>query len=271
MHDVWSILAMPPMPPPLETMAPMIIAGVGALLLGLALLLRGAANGRVVLALAAAASAGAVASFVVRAIPSVKPYDWVIGLSAAITVGLMTLVLSRLLWALMLGVLAGAITLGAVVYLHAGEVIEKPVWPAGAAENFAAWSVTLSEYVFRWARGLWAGEHKGRIGVAVALVAVGMVVGVLLPRLALVLASSVLGSIGVVAGACMLMWAGEVAWVERLWDQPRHLLLAVAGMSAFGIALQTYLEFIRSKPSDDEKKEAKAPLKPGAAAEEAGS
>ena len=243
-------IAIPPAP---EKVA-LIIAGCGASLLGIALVLRGAANGRFVLAIAAAVAAGAASTMLVDTLPFLEKYPMMVMGSAAITAGLMAFVLGRLLWALVLGLLLATLAMGVVGYLHADEVpeIDRPDSPSPDTESFTAWIVQLARCLRQWVAKLFA-LHKGRVIGAAALVAVGVTVGFLLPRIALVVASSLVGSAGAVCGAWMLLWAFRPAWSDRLFGQLHQPLIAVAVLAVIGLAVQSYFEFIRGKPRDKDK------------------
>jgi hypothetical protein len=244
--------------PPMPSKIALVIAGSGGVLLGLALVLRGAANGRFVLALAAAGAAGAASPMLIQVVPfgPLEEHPAIIMVAAALTVGLLAIVFGRLLWALVLGALLGAAWL-AVVAWHQAADIPAPAWPAGEAADFTEWLLLLGGYLQGWIGAVW--QYRAWLaGASAGVVAVGVAVGLLLPRLALLLTSSVVGALACVAGAGMLLWAGQVQWAERFTRQLHVPAAAAALLALVGAIVQTYFEFGRKKPAEGEADQKKA-------------
>jgi len=238
--------------PPMPSKIALMIAGSGCVLLGLALVLRGAANGRYVLAFAAAGAAGGASPMLIHVVPfgRFEEHPAIVMIAAALTVGLLAIVFGRLLWALVLGALLGSAWLVGVAW-HQGAAITAPAWPAGEAADFTGWLLMLGGYLQGWLGAVW--QARAPLAAAAAgVVAVGVALGLLLPRLALLLTSSVVGALSVVGGIGVLLWVGQVQWAARFARQLHVPAAAAALLALIGAIVQTYFEFGRKKPAEAE-------------------
>ncbi len=243
--------------PPMPSTTALLVAGGGGVLLGLALALRGAANGRVVLALTAAVVAGACSSLLAGLADQLKDHPTAVAIAAAVTVGLLAFVFGRVLWAIVLGAVLGIAAMGVITFLYAGEVANAPVWSAGEAADFPEWARQFGAHLRNWVAALW--RHKRLlVGGSTGLIAFGVAFGMLLPRVTLLLTSSVVGAVAFVAGAGMLLWAGEVRWAAQFTHDPFVPAIVATALAMIGIVLQTYLELARRRAAKDEADQPKA-------------
>jgi len=230
--------------PPMPSKLVLVVAGAVCVAAGLALLIRGRANGRVILAVFAAGGAASAAPIVVEWVPLKNV--WLTGASAAVAAGLLAFVLGRVLWALVLAAVVGTAALALAGWLSADAIADRPAWSEAPAETFGAWCRDGRDYLGAWVVAIW--RHKAStVALAAGLAAVALVVGLLLPRAALVLTSSAVGASAVVGGAGMLLWAGEVAYAARWLNRPLAPAAAAGAMALFGVAAQACSEFRRSR------------------------
>ena len=232
------MLAEIPPPPPHNTV---LMAAAACVLVGVALLLWGRSLGRVLLTMIAGGTAAACARLIALYSPAevISNNIWVIGLGAALIVGFLAYVLSRLIWAVALGVLLGAAALGVVAWLNAGAIVDKPVWDDHQLAGFAGWCVCLSDYLSRWALSLW--EHNATIATVAGCgpLLAAIAVGIFLPRTAVILTSSFIGAASVVGGVALSVWARQPAWMTA-WFKHAYIPIAAAGVLAVvGLFIQT--------------------------------
>ncbi len=221
--------------PPMPATAALVAGGAGALVVGIALLIRGARNGRVILAVALAGVAAACSPLIVRVVPLDLRLT---AAAAAVAGGLFAFLLGRLLWAGVLAAIVGAAALAAVAYVSAGGLPDPPSWPEPPPAVFGAWCQALGGHVQAWVRALW-NAHRTLMVACMAGACVALAVGLLLPRATLVFASSVLGAVLVAGGAAGLCWAGRVQWAAQWLDRPQVPAAATGALAGLGLIFQT--------------------------------
>ena len=64
-----------------------------------------------------------------------------------------------------------------------------------------------------------------------------------------------------VAGVGMLLWAGKVGWAAQFADDPFVPAVVAGALALIGIVLQTYLAFVRKRPSEEDADESKAAVR----------
>jgi len=224
--------------PPMPELSPAILWGsvLGGIVAGALLLLWGRKLGRGLLTLAGAGAGLVVAPWLAGMISLELLY---VRIAAAVTAGLLALVTARLLWGLLLGGLFGAAAGVALMKHYAAEIAEgtRPTFQA-AGEAFPDWWAGLCRFAEAYVTVVW--RENGEVLLAGAGLAclVPVVVAMIRPRLACIVATSLLGGV-LVAGAALLA-AGRVR--PELWPElwPRfYVPLAIAGgLLLFGLAFQ---------------------------------
>lgn len=199
--DMLGEIPMPPIPP-----APALLAGgLLCLAVGVMLVVRGRANGKLILALLAAAAAAAAAPAIVRLVPALRSVA-LVAAAAAVTAGLMGFVLGRLLWGLMLGAILATAALAVAAWIGAVAIAEQPAFGQGQIDSIGGWCGQLMLHLGNWALAMWHYNHAA-VAAAAGLATFAVVAGFLLPRITLIVASSFVGAAAMSAGATMLLWA----------------------------------------------------------------
>lgn len=225
-----------PFPPPAPTLGAALAYGIAGAsgLLGLALLIWGRLVHRGFLVILAAGVGFALGRGLA---PRIGLDPLLGGLGAAVTLGMLALMLARLVWAVVAGLLAAAAAAGAAVVHY---------WPAVASQPAAEiQQADLGQYVSSLARFAWtalgvSAGHSALVVAAAAATGVGLLaVGILLPRATAIFMSSLVGASLVVSGAALA--AGQARpdlWTAALGDV-RWPALATGGLLLGGILAQT--------------------------------
>jgi hypothetical protein len=214
---------------------------------GVTLLLWGRWAGRVVF-LAAGAVVGWWAGGLLAARMQVNPLA--AQLTTAVAAGLLTLVVTPLLWALLAGALAG----GAAVYftvLHfQPELLTKmPSLPL-TADELNAWCTAMADHLVKYLLAAWA-DRPAPIAVAAGLAGgLPFIVGAIRLRLATIVMSSLSGGAAIVAGAACLVGTAAPSVAPTLWKNWFILGGAAAALALAGVIIQ----YRRAIKADKDKK-----------------
>jgi hypothetical protein len=244
--------------PPLPATSALWGAGLGAILIGLVLLLSGRKSGKVILALALAGVAAACGPLVAQHI-SYQNVIVVSVVSAALG-GLVCYFLAPVLWTLILGAALGVAGLVTFALLNDGGAAQPAAWPDRPAGDLAAWTLCLGEYLLSWLNGLWGYNPLAVALVVGAPVGIGLAVGAFYPQAMYVLVTSLLGGLLAVAGAGACAWGTRPEWAAQ-WTANLHLPAAAAGgLALFGLILQgrtVMQERAKKKPKKEPSAEGK--------------
>jgi len=237
--------------PPAPAFGVMWTAGAvaGGILLGLLLAFWGRTIGRVLLGLAAAGVGVGTGPMLAAA------FGWPVlatRLAAAITFGLLALVLARLIWAAVAAALIGGAADAAVIVRHLRSLpAEKwPVFGAPSDANLLEWGNALATFARDSFLLAWGQQPEWLIIAAVAVAIGPVILALVRPRLAVIVLSSLLGAVLVVASAAVAVatfrpsvWEAQL----RQW----YLLPALAGgVMLIGITFQ----YIRAVAADRRKR-----------------
>lgn len=220
-------------------------------LIGLVMLLWGRVLHRALLVLIAAGiglAAGGVYG------PRIGLDVFVARLVAAISFGILGLVLARLVWALLAGLHVAALVAGLMMVFYLQ--VQLPTSRPASEQEFAAWQAATKQAIE-------AALQEGGPVVAVAAVLAGLVVavtGFLLPAATRIVMTALLGAQLLAAAGvwAALLWAPQWA-AEIEAEENRPIVLgAVGGVLAVGLLFQTVGE-IRARRA---RREQPAPAEP---------
>ena len=223
--------SLPPMPPK----AALAVVAAGCMIVGAVLNLRGRTLARTVLPLAAAAVGAALSPWIVGYLPYKNV--WVVGVIAALTLGLLAFVLARLFWSVVLGAMLAA---GVVfILIRTGAPLsDAPAWPVEAPATFGAWCAATVVYAAGWVRALFAERLLAAVLATVLPVVACVVLEVLVTRSVLTVSTVMVGAALVIGGALALVWAAKADWAEALAGRPMVLAIAAGAVAAAGGVVQ---------------------------------
>ncbi len=178
-----------------------LVAAVAApVLMGGVMLLWGRVLHRALLALIAAGAGLLLAG---QFAPRVSLSPFVAQLAAAITLGVLALVLARLVWAVLAGAHVAAVT-GAVVAVWYLDVQLATTQPAAQPDVIAGGRALAEELV----RAVWA-QHAMAMSTTIILAGLaGLIVAFVLPRATVICMTSLIGAslVSVGAGLAVMVW-----------------------------------------------------------------
>ncbi len=252
------MLANIPLPPAPPVMPLYIVSGV-CILLGAALLLWGRSSGRVFLTFAAA-GAGAACAQTITSLTNF-PYVWIVGAVSALTAGLLVFLFIRLLWALILSALVGIVALVIVQWPGIAKLAAPPDWTSNSLASFGDWVFAIAHYYADWIVALVQGSLLPLLLMVALPMFVILLVALLLPKAATILASSLVGSVCIIAGAVGLIWAVRPPWFSTATEQIKVLGIIAGVLVLMGLVLQGRSEFkaiAKAKEKEAEKKKEQA-------------
>ena len=214
----------------------MVFLGCLCLMLGLLLALAGRRVGRVIAALAAAAAGAAAAPLVVQLVHFRG--IWIVALAGVVTAGLFGFLLTRLLWAALLG-----LALGVAVLVFWAGFPGPTTQPTGAdrqvqVKDLSGWFGLAGAWVGDWAKALWL--RRPVLVVAALLLPVAFCVGLELffPRSVLIFITAVVGAALAVGGAGLVAEAIRTGLL-RAWAGRPAILAGLAGaVAVLGVSWQ---------------------------------
>jgi len=203
--------------------------------------------GRVIVALLAAA-AGAAAGVIIG--QRIRPETvWVFVLAASVTACLLSFVLARGLWAVLLGAAAATAALTAWAGTVGVPVADIPKWPVEQLDTFYTWSAAMCDYLLGWLSALW--RHRAvmvALLVGVPVVAC-VVIEMVFARSVLIFATSCFGAVGMVGGVGLLVWSSRPDWAQEWVTRAPVAALVALGLTVAGTFFQAVGQR-REKPPD---------------------
>ena len=240
-----------PSPPAMPTQY-VLAAGAVAVVLGLGLVLAGRRLARLFIALVGAAAAVASVPLYIDLLPYHEYVPVAIGSAVAgLIVGLL---LSRLVWAALLGTTVGMTALWAMIQRNAATATSRPAeWASYDLTTFAKWLGAVADYHFRWFVSLWP-QYNVTLALWVLLPALAfLVAGLVLPSGAIILMSSLLGAAAVVGGAMALM---KPEWQSACREHFSTVLAAAGALALVGLIVQVCGEIAaHAREAEKEEKE----------------
>jgi hypothetical protein len=229
-----------PPAPPLEGdwIAPLTVAAAGCVVVSILLLIWGRVLGRWLLA-AAAAAAGALCGPLLAAEMSTPALPTRIALAAVAAV--LAAVLARAVWAVWISGLASAAAGVTLLSAYTRGAATGPIFPAGASslEGYLRdWGVYLEEVaVFLWDQDRWV-----VLAVFAAAVLVPLAICLWRARLGVILATALLGAIGLIAGGSAGLALAVPGWEGPLWSARLYLAVAAAAAAVASLVYQGFAE-----------------------------
>ena len=232
-------------------------AAGGAALLAVAMLVWGRLVHRGFLILIAAGIGFVLAGWIC---PLIEVDVLVGGIVAALSLGLLAIVLARVVWAMLAATLLAAVAAGAVVAYYWPEVSTQPATIIDQMD-FTAYTASLAEAGGDWFRSTWA----TRAAVLLASIGVGglttLAVGLLLPRATAVCMSSVVGACLLASAVLLAVGQGRPAIWDAAWRNLDLLGAGVAGIALAGMVIQ-WVGLIRANRRAAEAEKPKKARKP---------
>ena len=231
----------------------------GCLLLGVVLLLWGRILGRAYLGLCGAAVGVGVGGWL-RA--GVSRHPAAICVAGAAAIGILCMILARLVWGLLAGMLFGAATFAFLAAHYSPKVPEKmlPAF-APAAEIVQAYQEAGQAFLVKWMEILWNQSSVVLAGGLFLSVGIPLLICLIRPRLGTIFMTSLIGAAKIVFAAILVVALLLRSWlpnVQRVWYVPG----AVAGvLLVFGMVFQYVRAFAAEKAGKD--REAEPPPKKG--------
>ena len=226
-------IPVPPQAVPADAIAVAIVAG--GMIAGAALLLWGRKLHRALLALAGAGVGWEVGCRLSGSIPVAWQITAVGAMLVAAVIGVF---LARLLWALIAGALAGAVTYVVLLNSLLAKLPEKdvPAFGMPAGGNLNDWAMSCWPFARDCFEKLWATESATLlIALSVTSLAV-LLVAILRPQLASIFLTSLLGGAAIAAGGTVIagrieagLWPGE--WSRWLIPASITGVLLIAGLT----------------------------------------
>ena len=235
-------------PPPLPVAAPAALGlALAVVVAGAALLLWGRLAGRVVF-LAAGGGAGWWAGALLASRMGVNPLA--AKATTAVAAGLLALLLTPLLWAM----LAGAITGGAALYFAVLRYMPTLARTAPeldlAGKDLWAYLAALADYGWKCTSAVWE-ANAAAIGITVGLAGgVPLLIGAIRLRLATIVMSSLVGGAAILTGLAVAVGILFPSVAPVLW---RHWFIlggAAAATAVVGVGVQ----YRRALKGDKDKK-----------------
>lgn len=225
--------------PPRPPMDILVAIGVGCVLVGFLLCLRGRSYGKVILALACAAAAAAFSQQIAQ-LTSVSNVYIVAGV-AALLAGVAGFFLANLLWGALLGaLLAGATVIGLACF-------KVTAWPTGPewtshTGDWLSWLSSAGEYLGYWVAAFW-NANTALMAIEVGIpVVLCCLLGIFRPRAAAIATSSLLGGPLLVTGVGLLVWAFRPEWSGQWIRDIGAPAIAAGVLTLLGLAMQIWLE-----------------------------
>jgi len=261
------MLSIPPPPVPSLEVGVAYLAGGIALGCGLVLLLAGRLVDRVLLALVGAAIGAAIAG----PLAASWGVNWmVVAVTAAVVLAVVFVLSSRVLWALAAGAMFACLgTLVAAVAYWPGLELAAASQPAASqaaaasqpADALAAWAQSCADLSHRTVLALWDQRFLAMIWTLVLAGGMPLVTAIMLPRLARIVMTALLGALALVGGAVLVLTPSHII----LWPD-RWALVALWGLLAVVLMIAgTIHQYYRALSKPVEAKPAgppKAPPKP---------
>jgi hypothetical protein len=236
LRHIWRQVA-PHMPVDLLSQTPVVAGAAGALAVGILLLLWARPLGRALLALVGIGAGLALGP----AAASSLGVDVLVGrIALAAVFGLIGVLAARAMWALLLGVLAGATT-GAMMILHHLQFVPAEKLPELHAPQSWTWpylAEAAANYLWNH-MALAHGQNPVMLvaGVLAAVIA-GLAVGMLFPTMATIFVASLLGALLVVLSSQVLFLGGGGQPFPEAMGQPAAALSVTAALMLAGLVVQ---------------------------------
>lgn len=234
----------------------MVLAAVGAGLVGLSLLLWGRIVNRAVLVLIAFPMGMGIGSILAEKL-GLSAWLWLTVFSSAAALTVLVIALARVVWALLAGLLLGTLVGFTVAWLMLGDLTpaSQPGWnptPMDLAQS--AWAVGGLKIV-----AAMAGAGAG-----------GLVLGLFLPRTTVIAVTSMLGATVLCGAVAALAGMAAPEAVARMQAYPLLTMGVFAGVLLLGIIHQSVSEVrarrAKAKSDDDDApKDVRKPPKPSRA------
>jgi hypothetical protein len=237
LRHIWQQVA-PHLPTDLLSRPPVVAGAAAAMALGILMLIWARPLGR---ALPALLGIG-VGLVLGPAFGAMVGLDPLIGrLALAAVLGIIGLLAARGMWAVLLSALAGLVT-GAGIVLHHLQWVPAGQFPQPQPPQTHNWQfVGLAAFDYSWNLVAVVAESNGTLlaaGVAAAMI-VGLVLGVLMPTVAIILVASLLGAALVVAGwQALMLGAGGQPFPEAM-GEPVVALSVIGALTLVGVILQS--------------------------------
>jgi hypothetical protein len=224
------------MPPPLPVgEAAALGIALAAVAAGVALLLWGRLAGRIAF-LAAGGGVGWWLGAILAAKMNVSPLPAQI--LTAVAAGMLALLLTPLLWAVLAGALAGGAALYFAVLHYLPMLSKGPPSLNLAGLDFRRYAGALADHAWRCTKDVWEG-NAAAIGIIVGLAGgVPLLIGAIRMRLATVVMSSLTGGAAILTGLAVAAGVLFPAVAPVLWDHWFILAGAAAATAVVGIGVQ---------------------------------